>query len=139
MSEAVHPVPEGFNARIGPEELAALNEAAAGRKDKTLVNCASQEYFGAVDREALRLPVLDCRFLEEKDGETRVLSFYAKRARGLMARYAIDNRIERASELRAFDREGYRFAPDLSTDQVFTFVRPQPPPVAQVRAQAGAG
>ncbi|HEX2800737.1 MAG TPA: peroxide stress protein YaaA, partial [Phenylobacterium sp.] len=106
---------------------------------KTLVNCASQEYFSAVDRQALKLPVLDCRFLEEKDGEARILSFFAKRARGLMARYAIDNRIERAAELRSFDREGYRFVASLSTDREFTFVRPQPPPVAQVRAQAKAG
>ena len=54
-----------------------------------------------------------------------------------MARDAIDNRIERASELRGFDREGYRFAPGLSTDREFTFVRPQPPPLAQARARAG--
>lgn len=123
----------------GPRVAQALNEAAMGCKEKTLVNCASQEYFSAVDRQALKLPVLDCRFLEEKDGEARILSFFAKRARGLMARYAIDNRIERAAELRSFDREGYRFVASLSTDREFTFVRPQPPPVAQVRAQAKAG
>jgi len=104
----------------------ALNAAAMGHKDKTLVNCASGEYFGAVDRKALKLPVLTCRFLEEKDGESRIISFYAKKARGLLARYAIDNRIEQAGDLRAFDVAGYRYAASLSTDDEFTFVRPQP-------------
>jgi len=111
----------------------ALNAAAGGHKDKTLVNCASGEYFGAVDRKALKSPVLTCRFLEEKDGEARMISFFAKKARGLLARYAIDHRIETAADLKAFDSEGYRFVPDLSTDHEFTFSRPQPPPVAQQR------
>jgi cytoplasmic iron level regulating protein YaaA (DUF328/UPF0246 family) len=113
----------------------ALNEAAIGHKDKTLVNCASGEYFGAVDRKALKLPVLNCRFLEEKDGEARIISFYAKKARGLLARYAIDNRIERAADLRGFDAAGYRFAPTHSNDGELTFVRPQPAPVAATRKQ----
>jgi cytoplasmic iron level regulating protein YaaA (DUF328/UPF0246 family) len=117
----------------GPRISQALNEAAAGHKDRTLVNCASGEYFGAVDRAALKLPVLSCRFLEEKDGEARILSFFAKKARGLLARYAVENRIESAQDLRAFDVAGYRFAPQLSSDQELTFVRPQPPPVAAIR------
>jgi len=116
----------------------ALNEAAMGRKDKTVVNCASGEYFGAVDRKALKLPVLTCRFLEEKDGEAKIISFYAKKARGMLARYAIDNRIERASDLKAFDAAGYRFAPSLSTDEEFTFQRPQPPPPAAARKKQEA-
>jgi cytoplasmic iron level regulating protein YaaA (DUF328/UPF0246 family) len=113
----------------------ALNAAAEGHKDKTLVNCASEEYFGAVDRAALKLPVVSCRFVEEKDGEGRVISFFAKRARGAMARYAIDNRIDRASDLRAFDRDGYRFQPHLSSDEAFVFSRPQPPPATPQRAR----
>jgi len=104
----------------------ALNEAAAGHADKTLVNVASGEYFGAVDRKALKLPVLNVRFLEEKDGEARIVSFYAKKARGLMARYAIDHRIERAEDLKAFDLGGYVFQPDRSKDDEWTFLRPQP-------------
>ena len=111
----------------------ALNAAAEGHSDKTLVNCASGEYFGAVDRKALSLPVLSCRFLEEQDGEARIVSFYAKKARGLMARYAIDNRIERAADLKAFDIAGYRFVAELSTDEAFTFSRPQPVPLSQPR------
>lgn len=109
----------------------ALNEAAQGHKDKTLVNCASGEYFGAVDRAALRLPVVSCRFVEEKDGEARVISFFAKRARGAMARYAIDHRIDRAADLRAFDTDGYAFQARLSSDEEYVFTRPQPPPVTR--------
>ena len=118
----------------GPRVSQTLDAALRGHRERTVVNCASQEYFGAVDRAALRAPVLTCRFLEEKDGEARIMSFFAKRARGLMARFAIDNRIERAADLRAFDRDGYRFVAALSTDQEFTFARPQPPPVAETRA-----
>jgi uncharacterized protein len=122
----------------GSRVAEALDAALAGHKDRTLVNCASQEYFGAVDRAALKAPVVACRFLDEKDGEARIMSFFAKRARGAMARFAIDNRIERACDLRAFDGDGYRFQPSLSTDEDFTFTRPQPPPIAQVRAEARA-
>ena len=117
----------------GPRVSEALNAAAQDQGDRTLVNCASGEYFGAVDRKALTLPVLSCRFLEEKDGEARIVSFYAKKARGLMARYAIDNRIERAADLRAFDVAGYRYVADQSSDAEFTFSRPQPEPVASAR------
>jgi uncharacterized protein len=122
----------------GPRVSQALDAALAGHKERAVVNCASQEYFAAVDRGALKAPVVACRFLEEKDGEARILSFFAKRARGAMARFAIDNRIERAGDLRAFDRDGYRFQPSLSTDDEFTFARPQPPPVAETRATARA-
>ena len=119
----------------GPRIAEQLDAALAGRKDKTVVNCASQEYFGAVDRAALKAPVITCRFLEEKDGEARILSFFAKRARGLIARYAIDNRIARAADLKGFDRDGYRFVASLSGDHEFTFARPQPPPAAQGRGK----
>ena len=122
----------------GPDVALALNTAAAGHKDRTLVNCASQEYFAAVDRQALTLRVVSCRFLEEKDGEARILSFFAKRARGLMARYAIDNRIDRVADLRGFDSAGYRFVAEQSSETELTFARPQPPPVAQARARASA-
>jgi cytoplasmic iron level regulating protein YaaA (DUF328/UPF0246 family) len=117
----------------GPRISEKLNEEAQGHKDRTLVNCASNEYFAAVDRKALKLPVVTAKFLEEKDGEARMLSFFAKKARGLMARYAIDQRIDKAADLKGFDYEGYRFVPGLSSDEEFTFARPQPPPVAQQR------
>jgi cytoplasmic iron level regulating protein YaaA (DUF328/UPF0246 family) len=123
----------------GPRISRALNEAAQGHKDKTLVNCASGEYFGAVDRKALTLPVVTCRFLEEKDGEARMISFFAKKARGLLARFAIDHRIDTVADLRSFTSEGYRFVAGLSTHEELTFSRPQPPPVAQQRKEAAGG
>jgi cytoplasmic iron level regulating protein YaaA (DUF328/UPF0246 family) len=103
-----------------------LNAAAEGQADPTLVNLASQEYFGAVDAKALKLPVVTCHFKEEKAGELRVLGFFAKKARGRMARYAIDNRVDRAEALKGFDLDGYRFQPSLSTPADWVFARPQP-------------
>ncbi len=99
-----------------------LNADAEGQADPTLVNLASQEYFGAVDARALKLAVVTPNFREEKDGESRIISFFAKRARGAMARFAIDERIEKASDLKAFDRDGYRFnkAASTETDWIFT-------------------
>ena len=106
---------------------ANLKSAAQGHKDPTLVNLASQEYFGAVDVKALGLPVVTCHFREEKDGLSRVLSFFAKRARGRMARFAIDKRIDQAEGLKAFDLDGYSFRPEMSGPTDWTFSRPQPP------------
>ena len=114
----------------------ALDAALAGHKERAVVNCASGEYFGAVDRKALKAPVVSCRFLEEKDGEAKIISFFAKRARGAMARYAIDNRIEKVADLKGFDVDGYVFQPQLSSDDELTFQRPQPPPPSRAKAKA---
>lgn len=107
---------------------ARLNEAAVGHSNPTLINLASQEYFGAVDVAALNMPVVTCHFREDKDGESRVISFYAKKARGLMARFAIDGRLDEAEALKDFREAGYSFDPTLSDDKNWTFRRPQPPP-----------
>ncbi|MCI3134697.1 peroxide stress protein YaaA [Phenylobacterium aquaticum] len=112
----------------GDRIATALDQALVGHKDRMLVNCASGEYFGAVDLKALKAPVINVRFLEEKDGSAKIISFFAKKARGLMARYAIDHRLEKAVDLKAFDAEGYRFQPSASTDAEWVFSRPQPPP-----------
>jgi cytoplasmic iron level regulating protein YaaA (DUF328/UPF0246 family) len=117
----------------GDKPAQALNAAAAGMKDRTLVNAASGEYFGAVDRAALTLPVLETRFLEEKDGDARIVSFFAKRARGMLARWAIDHRIDKAGDLKGFDAAGYRYVPALSSEGELVFSRPQPPPVTRRR------
>lgn len=104
----------------------ALNQAGAGHADPTLVNLASLEYFGAVDAKALKLPVLAIRFLEDSDGEARIVSFWAKRARGLMARWAIDQRIEHVEALKRFEGAGYRFDKSASSEGDWVFVRPYP-------------
>jgi cytoplasmic iron level regulating protein YaaA (DUF328/UPF0246 family) len=108
----------------------ALNAAAEAHEDKSLINLASQEYFHAVDKKALKLPLVSCAFKEEKDGELKIVSFYAKQARGLMARYAITHRIDRAEGLKDFDLGGYRFQPSLSEPGEWVFTRPQPAGVA---------
>jgi uncharacterized protein len=103
----------------------ALNAAAKGQADPTVVNLASQEYFGAVDRKALKPPLLTCLFKEtEAGGAQRTIAFFAKRARGAMVRFAIDHRIEEAEGLKGFDRDGYRFDPAASTEDSWVFARP---------------
>ena len=103
-----------------------LDDALKTHSDPTLVNLASIEYFGAVDRKALKRPVVSCAFRQIRDGELRNLSLFAKTGRGLMARYAIDHRITRAEDLKGFDRAGYGFRPDLSGESEWVFTRPQP-------------
>ena len=100
-----------------------LNAEAEGMPDPTLVNLASQEYFGAVDAKALKLRVVTPQFREAKDGESRIISFFAKKARGAMARFAIDERIGRAEDLKAFDRDGYRFDKAASSASEWIFIR----------------
>ena len=115
--------------RIARQLMADLE----GQTEAVVVNLASEEYFGAVDRKALRAPVIGVRFEEEKDGERRVLSFYAKKARGLLARWAIDGRVEAVEDLQGFDSEGYQFIKGVSTDTEWTFRRRQPEPLAARR------
>lgn len=110
----------------GPRLSHALNAVTQDLADPTLVNLASQEYFRAVDRKALSARVVTCHFKQVIDGEARMNPFLAKKARGLMARYAIDHRLKRAEDLKAFDREGYGFQATLSSDAEWTFTGPQP-------------
>jgi cytoplasmic iron level regulating protein YaaA (DUF328/UPF0246 family) len=108
----------------GPRIAKALNAAAGERGEPTLVNLASQEYFGAVDRKALKLKVVSCLFKERKgEAGPKVISFYAKKARGLMARFAIDGRIDRSEGLKDFKEAGYGFEAALSTDEEWVFTR----------------
>lgn len=104
----------------------ALNEDFADHEDPVLVNLASGEYFKAVQQKALKARIVTPVFKEVKDGNARVISFLAKKARGMMARYIIDKRINDAEELKAFDREGYRYDESASTATEWVFSRPQP-------------
>lgn len=102
----------------------ALNAQAEEIGTDVLVNCASQEYFGAVPTKALKLRVITPQFMEEKPGGPKIVSFFAKRARGAMARYVIQNRLTEAEDLTDFDLGGYRFEPTLSESDKPVFVRP---------------
>lgn len=108
----------------GPRIAVALNETAEGMKDPTLVNLASQEYFGSVQTKALKVPLVTCHFKEVDDSGSRALSFYAKKARGLMARFAIDGRIDRPEGLKAFNVVGYGWNKALSNETDWVFTRP---------------
>ena len=91
-----------------------LNTRLAENKEPTIVNLASQEYFKAVDRKTLKARVVECVFEDYKGGKYKIISFFAKRARGLMARYAIENRITSVKGLEGFDLEGYAFDTKVS-------------------------
>ncbi|QTD46581.1 peroxide stress protein YaaA [Ottowia testudinis] len=104
-----------------------LNERLKGDKAPTVVNLASQEYFKAVDRQALKARVIDCVFQDHKGGQYKTISFFAKRARGLMARYAAQHKIATPKKLEGFDLEGYAFAPAASEADRLVFRRKQTP------------
>ncbi len=99
-----------------------LNKHLAESGSQTLVNLASNEYFKAVKKKEVNGRIVTPIFKDWKGGKYKIISFYAKKARGLMARYAADNLIENAEDLKFFDYEGYKFDPELSseTDWVFT-------------------
>ena len=104
-----------------------LNEDLAGHADATVVNLASNEYFKAVDTHALGRTVIGAKFLNVKDGEARSLMYYAKHSRGAMARWIMENRVDRADGLKDFNAGGYALDATASTDNELVFSRPQPP------------
>ncbi len=112
----------------GSQLSAALNAQAMATNSDVLINCASQEYFGAVDLGALRLKVITPQFMEDKgDGKgPKIVSFYAKKARGAMARFVVQNRLKDAKSVRDFDIGGYAWQENLSTDDKPVFLRPYP-------------
>jgi cytoplasmic iron level regulating protein YaaA (DUF328/UPF0246 family) len=100
-----------------------LNERAASQKTPVIVNLASEEYFKAVDRRALQVPVVACAFEEFKAGKYKIISFMAKRARGLMVRYAIEKKADSVKKLEGFNVEGYALAPEVSSPERLVFRR----------------
>ncbi|MDC3347498.1 peroxide stress protein YaaA [bacterium] len=104
-----------------------LNEDLADHADTTIVNLASNEYFKAVDAKALGRTVISAKFLNVKDGEGRTLMYYAKHARGSMARWIMENRVDRAEGLKDFNAGGYALDANASTASELVFSRPQPP------------
>ncbi|MFT6674895.1 MAG: cytoplasmic iron level regulating protein YaaA (DUF328/UPF0246 family) [Sulfitobacter sp.] len=106
----------------------ALNSQAARIGSEVLINCASQEYFGAVALKALKPRVITPQFMEDKgDGKgPKIVSFFAKKARGAMARFVIQNRLSDADAIRDFDSGGYVWQKGVSTPEKPVFVRPYP-------------
>ena len=121
--------PNGFNNlydfwsnRIAPE----INSALYDHSDKTIVNIASQEYFKSVNIEKVANPIVTPVFKEIKNGQERTLSIFAKRARGMMARFLVKERIDRSDGIKDFSYGGYKYRPELSSKDSPVFTRPQP-------------
>ena len=100
-----------------------LNTQLTGHKDPVIVNLASQEYFKSVDRNVLQARVIECVFQDHKNGQYKIISFFAKRARGLMARFAIQEKLKTPEQLQTFNLEGYTFTPQASTEDTLVFRR----------------
>ncbi len=98
-----------------------LNTRLSGEKTPVVINLASQEYFKSVHLKTLKARVIECVFEQEKSGQFKVISFLAKRARGLMARYAVQHQIKTPNGLRKFNSEGYVFESDLSIEDRLVF------------------
>ncbi len=98
----------------GDRLATALNDQADEIGTDTLINCASVEYFSAADTDALKLNVITPQFLEDKPGGPKIVSFFAKKARGAMARYIMERRLTDPQAILEFDTGGYEYAPDLS-------------------------
>lgn len=113
----------------GSEISDYLNERAAADTSPVIVNLASEEYFKAVDLKALKARVVSCVFEDFKDGPTggkyKIISFHAKRARGLMVRYAVEKKLSSVKKLEGFNAEGYRFDAASSAPDRLVFRRNQ--------------
>lgn len=101
------------------------NENTKNHKDRTVICLASNEYIKAIKPKNLEGNFVTCHFKEIKNGAPKAIGLFAKRARGAMARYMIQNRIETPKKLQDFNLDGYKFAPDLSDETNYTFTRDQ--------------
>jgi cytoplasmic iron level regulating protein YaaA (DUF328/UPF0246 family) len=99
----------------------ALNKEL--KKNELFINLASNEYFSVIDTKKLKVPVITPEFKDYKDGKLKTISFFAKKARGLMVRYIIDNNIETLDDLKGFNYEGYLFDDNLSKGNTLVFTR----------------
>ena len=110
----------------GTKLATALNEQAASTRTRYLVNLASHEYFNAVDTDTLDLEVITPVFKERMGDQYRVLSFFAKKTRGMMARFIVQTRAKRPEDLLGFDTGGYAFNEAMSSGAKMVFTRDKP-------------
>lgn len=100
-----------------------INQDLAEIDAKVLVNLASDEYYKSVNEKKIKAEIVKPVFLDQKNGKYKVISFYAKKARGLMARYLIENKLNQVEQLKAFDSEGYYFDAESSSNKELVFKR----------------
>ncbi|MDC1280687.1 peroxide stress protein YaaA [bacterium] len=110
----------------GKQLSVTMNEQIKKTNSKLVINCASQEYFNAIDTSILSCQVITPIFLELKDGKQKIISFYAKKARGAMARFMIQNRLTEIDQLKSFNTGGYAYQPDQSDDKKIVYIRNYP-------------
>ncbi|MFY0606739.1 MAG: peroxide stress protein YaaA [Cyclobacteriaceae bacterium] len=107
----------------GKDIAKVLRRDMLAQGDQVVLNLASVEYFKAVDLKALKANVVDVEFKDFNNGQYKIVSFFAKKARGMMARYMIKNRIQSVEELKGFDTDGYYFDESASSDSLLAFKR----------------
>ncbi len=117
--------PQGLNLYNFWSELITrnLNEQLALHKNPILINLASTEYFKVVQEKKLKYPIMTINFYEQKNNELKMIGIYAKKARGLMARYITQHRIDELEQLKNFNEQGYRFNEHSSSEAHLDFVR----------------
>lgn len=101
----------------------SLNKTLKKHSSPVIINCASIEYFSAIDLSKLNGDILSIVFKEYRDGELKFISFNAKKARGLMTQYIMKNKIDKLSDIKDFNYEDYKFDSKLSEDNTFVFTR----------------
>ena len=104
-----------------------LNEALAEQGNDVLLNLASNEYFSAVKKSALNARIINTEFKDLKNGQHKIISFYAKKARGMMSRFVIKERINTPEHLKQFDAQGYRYSAEQSKPDLLVFLRDHAP------------
>jgi hypothetical protein len=109
----------------------SLNQALENQKHKVIVNLASNEYWKSVKPKLLKGSVINVAFKENKDGKSRIIAIFAKKARGMMSDFIIRNRIEKPEDIKQFNYEGYKFDAKHSTESQYVFSRKQPKPVSK--------
>ena len=114
---------EFWDAQITELLNKRIEEIQPDNDDKVLINLASNEYFKAVKKPKVTAHIITPRFEDEKNGSYKVISFYAKKARGLMVKYAADNKLTKAEQLKKFDLAGYYYVEGASDDNTWVFRR----------------
>lgn len=123
-SRLANPKGADLYAYWGDKIAKALNVQAAEVGAKALINCASTEYFGAVDTARLKLRVITPVFLEDRRGDAKIVSFWAKKARGAMARFIADHQLTDPADIRGFQAGGYKYDVARSSADSWVFLRP---------------
>jgi hypothetical protein len=121
-TKLANPVGKDLYAFWGDDIQNSL-KAEPALEDNVLINLASNEYFKAVKAKTLAARIITPVFKDWKNGQYKMISFYAKKARGLMSRYIIDHRLTEPEQIKAFDYEGYRFSEEMSKGDEWVFIR----------------